>query len=402
MFSNSINRRDLLKSATAASAAFAAAPFFNLGRYRLFPGVETEYSGRCIKLVRESIVLDMLGLLSLGPDGEKWMKDPDSFTDADLRVFRASGINVFHTASGTGGPDVYEQTFWFLSAFNSFVAAHTDAFSRIDSHDDFARAKKDGKIGIMLGVQNSEHFRTLKDVESFHMLGQRVSQLTYNSRNMFGNGSTERRDEGLSDFGVALVGKMNELGMAVDVSHCGDKTSLDAFEVSKRPVLITHSNARALNPGHPRCKPDEVIRACGKAGSVMGITGVRNFVKGSEPTTIEDVINHFDYVAKMIGVEHLGIGSDIDLNGYDDMPPDQYKRLKEAYKNTYAFREKIDIEGIDHPKRMFDLTEALIRRKYNDADITGILGGNFMRVLKEAWTPIPVTTKPAGGAGGDR
>jgi membrane dipeptidase len=249
----------------------------------------------------------------------------------------------------------------------------------------------------MLGVQNSEHFRTPRDVEQFHALGQRVSQLTYNSRNYLGNGSTERRDEGLSDFGLAIVQKMNEVGMAVDVSHCGDRTSLDAFEVSKRPVLITHSNARALNPGHPRCKPDEVIQACGKAGSVMGITGVRNFVKNSEPTTIDDELNHFEYVAKMIGVDHVGIGSDIDLHGYDAMPAEQYKALKASYKGSYAFRDKIDIEGIDHPKRMYDLTEGLIRRRLTDAEITGILGGNFMRVLKEAWTPIPTIKAPAAG-----
>ena len=389
----SSSRRDFVRHLTAAAVG---APFLARRRFRLFADSATEYSARCIRLVQEAVVVDMLGLLSLGPNGEKWMRNPDSFTDADLQRFRDAGITVFHPASGTGGPEVHENTFWFLSGFNGFIAAHTDSFMRIDSADDFARAKASKKIGLILGVQNSEHFRTLKDVEQFYALGQRISQLTYNARNMFGNGSTERHDDGLSDFGVALVGKMNGLGMAVDVSHCGDRTSLDAFEASKRPVLITHSNARALNPGHPRCKPDDVIRACGKAGSVMGITGVRNFVKDREPTTIEDVINHVDYVAKMIGVEHVGIGSDIDLDGYDDMPPDQYKRLKDSYKGSYAFRDKIDIEGIDHPKRMFDFTEALIRRKYSDADITGILGGNAIRVLGQCWTPLAEpSTAPA-------
>jgi membrane dipeptidase len=388
----SFSRRDFVRRLTIAAAG---APFIARRRFRLFADSDAEYSARCIRLVQESVVVDMLGLLSLGPNGEKWMRNPDSFTAADLQRFRDSGITVFHPASGTGGPDVYEETFWFLSAFNGFIAAHTDAFARIDSVDDFARAKAAKKIGLILGVQNSEHFRTLKDVDQFYALGQRISQLTYNTRNMYGNGSTERRDEGLSDSGIALVAKMNSVGMAVDVSHCGDRTSLDAFEASKRPVLITHSNARALNPAHPRCKPDEVIRACGKAGSVMGITGVRNFVKDREPTTIEDVINHVDYVAKMIGVEHVGIGSDIDLDGYDDMPPDQYKKLKESYKGSYAFRDKIDIEGLDHPKRMFDFTEALIRRKYADADITGILGGNAMRVLAQAWTPVAAPTAPS-------
>jgi membrane dipeptidase len=383
-----LSRRDALKKTVSLSAAAVAAPYVNLGRFRPFPWSGAEYSARCLKLVKESVVIDMLCVFSLGPDGEKWMRNPDTFTEADAELWRSSGINAIHPATGTGGPDVYHQTWQFLSAINGFVASN-ELFTRVDSADDFERAKRNGRIGVVLGVQNAEHFRTLKDVEDFYALGQRVSQLTYNTRNFLGNGSTERRDEGLSDAGVAVVGKMNELGMAVDTGHCGDRTTLDAFEVSKRPVLVTHSNARALNPGHPRCKPDEVIRAVGKAGSVMGITSVRNFVKNAEPTTVEDMLNHFDYVAKMIGVEHVGVGSDIDLFGYDKMPPEDYKRLKAFYKGSYAFRDKIDIEGVDHPKRMFDLTEGLIRRKYSDADITGILGGNWIRVLKEVWTPMP-------------
>src|SRR4030095_4236440 len=144
------------------------------------------------------------------------------------------------------------------------------------------------------------------DVNFFHGLGQRVSQLTYNARNMIGNGSTERRDEGISDFGVAIIDRMNTVGMAVDVSHCGDRTTLDAFEVWKRPLLTTPPTCRALAPGHPRCKSDEAIRAVGKAGSVMGITGVRMFVKNEEPTTVENFLDHYDYVKKLIGPEHLG------------------------------------------------------------------------------------------------
>src|SRR4030095_7142640 len=160
-------------------------------------------------------------------------------------------------------------------------------------------------------------------------------------------------------------------------------------EISKKPVLITHSNCRALVPGHPRLKTDEAIKKVGEIGSVMGITGVRMFVKGAEPTTVEHVLDHFDYVRKLIGPEHLGVGSDMDLYGYDAMPADLNKQLRAAYKGSYAFREKIDIEGLNHPKRMFDLTEGLIRRKYSDADIEGILGKNFERVLAQIWLVQP-------------
>jgi membrane dipeptidase len=118
----------------------------------------------------------------------------------------------------------------------------------------------------------------------------------------------------------------------------------------------------------------------------MGITEVRMFVSPKEPTSIESMLDHYDYVAKLVGVEHLGVGSDIDLLGYDAMPPDEYKQLKAGYKNSYAFRDKIDIDGYHFAKRPFDIAEGLIRRKYNDAHIEAILGGNFRRVLKQIWT----------------
>ena len=389
-----ISRRALLRSAAVSAGAALAAPMLNLGRYRLFAASPTEYSARAIALVQRSIVIDMLSPFTLDfPLQSRWARDPESFGAADFQKFKDSGINVFHPAVGLGGTNAYEQALQFFAGWNGFIAGSDERLMRIDSPADFGRVKGTGKIGVILGLQNAEHFRRPEDVDAFHGLGQRVVQLTYNSRNLIGNGSTERRDEGLSDFGVAIVERMNAVGMAVDVSHCGDRTTLDAFEVSKRPVLITHSNCRALVPGHPRVKTDEAIRAMGKSGGVMGITAVRMFVRDKEPTTVEHVLDHFDHVAKLAGVEHVGVGSDSDLDGYDDMPPEINKRLRAGYKGSYGFREKIDIEGLDHPKRMFDLTEGLIRRKYTDAHIEGILGGNFRRVLSQIWTIAPEAPK---------
>lgn len=383
---NHITRRELLKRAGLAGAGVMAAPMINRGRFSIFAGSPMEYSARAIDLVTQSTVIDMLCVLTLDfPKQDKWMLEPDTFTAADFQPFKDSGINVIHPAVGLGGPNAYESTLRFFASWNAFIANHDAYFIRIDSAADLDRVKKSGKVGILLGLQNSDQFRRPDDVDFFRGLGQRVSQLTYNSRNLIGNGSTERRDEGISDFGVAIVERMNKVGMAVDVSHCGDRTTLDAFEISKKPVLITHSNCRALVGDHPRCKTDEAIKKVGAAGSVMGITGVRMFVKVDEPTTVEHLLDHYDHVRKLIGPEHLGVGSDIDLYGYDKMPPEQNKQLRASYKGSYGFREKIDIEGVNHPKRMFDLTEGLIRRKYTDADIRGILGGNFARVLKQIW-----------------
>ena len=382
-----MQRRQLLKAVAGAGFGAVCAPMIQKvwrGRYRVFAGSKEEYSARAVELVGRSLVIDMLSPFKLG--STTWFTNPDSFKQADFQRFKDSGINAFHIAVGVGGAEPYLNTLRFVGSWNSFLANHDRWLMRVDSVDDLERLKTSGKVGVILGVQNSEHFRSPADVDYFHALGQRVSQLTYNARNLIGNGSTERRDEGISDFGAAVVERMNKVGMAVDVSHCGDRTTLDAFELSKKPVLITHSNCRALAPGHPRCKPDEAIKKMAASGGVMGITSVRMFVKNDEPTTVENFLDHFDHVKKLVGVEHLGVGSDIDLDGYDDMPAEENKRLRAGYKGSYGFREKIDIEGVDHPKRIFDLTEGLIRRKYADHEIEMVLGGNFKRVLAQIWS----------------
>jgi len=392
-----MNRRELFSTALRGAAGAALAPsltraatggaMLNFGRYRLLPGADQKYSARAVERVQRATVIDMLAPLWISPSlTEKFLGNPDNFTEQDSTPYKESGINVFHIAIGTGGPDAYLDTLQFLSGYNNFLARHDNWFERVETRGRLDGIKSSGKVGVMLGVQNSEHFRKLDDVDYFYGIGQRVSQLTYNARTLIGNGSTERRDEGLSDFGLAVVERMNKLGMAVDVSHCGDKTTLDAFDVSKKPVLITHSNCRALNPGHPRCKTDEAIKAMAAKGGVMGVTEVRMFVSAKEPTTVETMLDHYDYVTKLVGVEHLGIGSDIDLLGYDAMDPKENKQLRAGYKGSYGFRDKIDIDGYHYAKRPFDLAEGLIRRKYSDADIEGILGGNFRRVLKEIWT----------------
>ena len=392
-----VNRRAMLKAAAIA----AAAPMINRGSFQLFAESTDKYSTRAIDLVRRTTTLDMLNPFSLyatlaplisrqggGPQMRTWFNDPTTFQEKDLGAFRESGIDVFHIAVGTGGPNAYDDTMRFLSLWNGLVAHHSDWLTRVDSPESLAGIKKSGKLGILLGLQNSEHFRTVADVDMFYSLGQRISLLTYNSRNLIGTGSTERTDSGISDFGVEVIQRMNKIGMAVDVAHCGEMTSMDACTVSKQPVLITHANCKALTP-HPRCKSDDAIKKMAASGGVMGITGVRMFVTAQEPTTIEDALNHYDHVVKLVGVECVGVGSDIDLYGYDALPDPMRKALHAGYKSSYAFRDKDDIEGLNHPKRFYDIAQGLIRRGYSDNDISGILGGNFQRVLTKIWSVAP-------------
>jgi len=382
------SRRSVVRTLGATAGATAFAPMIGASSVRI-GGQAVEYSRRCIDLVTESLVIDMLSPLTINNEiQQRWGPSLDGFSEEDFQEFRASEIDVFSIAVGVGGrtdTDAHINVLNYIGRLNSTIANRPDAFMRIDSAADLDAVQGSGKVGILIGLQNSDHFRGPADVGAFHGLGQRVSQLTYNARNRIGNGSTERVDGGISDFGVSIVEAMNQVGMAVDVSHSGDRTTLDACEVSSGPVLFTHSNSRELSGGHPRTKTDEAIEAMAATGGVMGITGVRMFVKSDEPTTVEHFLDHYDHVRDLVGVEHLGIGSDIDLHGYDDLPEAQNRALRANYKDSYAFRDKIDIEGIDHPRRVFDLTEGLIHRGYTDEHIRGILGGNFARVLKEIW-----------------
>jgi membrane dipeptidase len=379
-----ISRRAVLKG-VAATGALYLAPMINRNASRVFAGDDTRYSTRAIELVNRSLVIDMLGVIVMtDEDHERWYHSKEGMTEAELRAFHESGIKVFHDSQGIGGPDAYAEVLAYAADLNGFVARYADHFKRIATVADLDAVTASGKVGVLFGVQDSEHFRKPDDVKLFWNLGQRVSQLTYNAQNLIGCGSTERKDCGITDFGAAIVAKMNEVGMVVDVSHCGEQTTLDAFELSKKPVAITHSNCRKL-VDHPRLKTDAAIRRMAKGGGVMGITGVRMFVRDKEPTTIEHIADHIEHVVKLVGIEHVGIGTDSDLYSYDVKPAEFLKKLRGNYKASYAFRDKIDVDGFDHPKKIYDLTEALIRRKYSDDNIVAILGGNFRRLLAANW-----------------
>lgn len=322
-------------------------------------------------LVERATVIDMLGLLTLDWSRlRSWQRNPAAFGDADFKRLLASGVDVFHPAVDPNSPEPHAAAIRWASDWNELLKNQARYLLAVLDTADLDRARAEKRIGILIGFQSSEHFRTVDDVALFYGLGQRVSQLTYNDRCRLGSGCRDPHDQGLTEFGRQVVTEMNRVGMAIDLSHCSEKTTLDAIARSERPVLVTHSNCRAL-AANPRNKSDAVIRALAARGGVMGIAAVRAFL-GANPT-IDGLLDHFVHVAELVGAEHVGVGSDCDLDPYDPATG----RARAAY----------DIRGLRNPRRAYDLAAGLLRRGFGETEVEMVLGGNFRRVLGQIWTP---------------
>lgn len=343
----------------AGAVCTLAAPYVNRGRFALFAKSGSLYSSRAIELVRRSTVIDMLGLISLDYARLcKWLSGQEEFPAQEWARLRDSGVTAIHPAVGFVGDNIAASSLNDMRRWNRFLAERPEQFLRVNTPADLTEAKASGRIGVLLGLQNSSHFGSVADVDAYFQMGQRVSQLTYLDNALGGGSPSPAR--GLSAFGADVLRRMNELGMAADVSHCSDRTTLDAIAGSATPVLVTHSNCRALNPGSARCKTDESIRKLAAKGGVIGITMVRPFVRAGGAATIEHMLDHVDHVRLIAGIEHVGIGTDVDLDGRD---------------------RRQDLDGVVYSHKIFDITEGLIRRNYTDAQIELVLGGNFARAL---------------------
>lgn len=378
-----------------SAASGMAAPSILKRRYSLFPGSQQQYSARTIGLMQESTVIDMLCQFAFddyrlpdGPLGAKWLRDPRTFTESDFNTFHDSGMKVVALGSGPGD---YDGMIRFLAQWNGFIASNSQWFTRVDDAGDFATIRDSGKLGIMLTTQTSDHFRNPNDVATFYQLGQRVSQLTYNMQSRIGAGFLENRDGGLSAFGHSIMQRMEQVGMVVDLSHCADQTTLDALDAATRPLLFTHASCRALVPNCLRCKTDEAFLKLAAKGGVSGIPMIRFMIQERAPVTVEHVVQHVEYLYKLIGAEHVGIGSDLDLPGLSNgMPANGQLSLTgqpnfERYNAYFADNGMAHVDGLNHPRRLFDLTEAMVKRGHSDENIKLLLGGNFSRVLSEVW-----------------
>ena len=352
-----------------------------------------KYSAKSKKLVKEGTSIDMLGTYgswTIQREGmtltQLWETVPNSFTKEDYEFVKSCGIDIF--GWGSMNP-TYESMLQFMATQNGIIASNPEYFMRIDTKEKLKNLNASDKIGMLITNQNSNHFKTLDDVNLFYDLGQRISQLTYNGKNKLGCGAFEDVDTGITEYGKQVVQRMNEVGMGVDVSHCGDKTTLGSIEASSKPVLITHGACRGIAKGVARTKTDEAIKAMAKTEGVIGIPILRFMIREKEPVHFNDFINHIDYVAQLVGIEYVGIGSDQGLYTEDYAPKEWRKSRLENAPAKYQTHTNEDylltIEGLDHPYRTYDIAEGLIKKGYKDEHIKMVLGENFKRVLIEVF-----------------
>jgi membrane dipeptidase len=296
-----------------------------------------------------------------------------------------SGVDVVSQTVGAFAriPFSYEAAVADLARLTRKFDA-VDRLVKVTRARDAERAKAEGKHGLILNFQNTTHVgQDLDLLDFFYDLGIRIVQLTYNMRNFVGDGCTERSDGGLSYFGHHVIRRMNELGMLVDLSHCGLRTTLDGIQASARPVAVTHAFSRELSP-HDRGKTDEILQRLAERDGYYGILIVPFFITPEETASLEHFVAHVDRAVEIMGIDKVGIGTD-----WGTVFPKPLERLMDAEIVKFGFRPEhraswgATVEGFRSWREWPNITRALVWRGYSDSDITRLLGANFLRIFRD-------------------
>jgi len=328
------------------------------------------------ELYRDAVVIDGLNV-------SNW----DS--PAVFESLQAGGVTAINATVATW--ENFLQTMDHLAQWDVRFRARADTVTLIRTADDILEAKRRGKTGIILGFQNATPIENRLDrLETLHRLGVRIIQVTYNERNLLGDGCYEPRGGGLSNFGADAVEEMNRLGILIDLSHVGERTTMDVIEASEKPVSCTHANAKPYYDV-PRNKTDEAVRRLAERGGVIGATCINTFLKTGPDSTLEDYVDALDDMVDRIGIDHVGIGTD-----FTQDQPQSFWRYIGSQQGTRFPAKYIDPEvrydkmrlypkGLQSPDKLPALADALVTRGYRWSDVEKLLGGNWMRLFREVW-----------------
>ena len=335
----------------------------------LRPDIRERVSERTIALFEDALVWDMT---------LPWLA---SYADKDVTLprFRSAGVD-FASLTVNDFPGSLGGSVRRIAEVTRHIQERSDTLALVKSVDDILQAKREEKFALAFNLQETNPLEgEVNFVQTYYDLGVRHMLLAYNQKNLVGDGCSERTDAGLSRFGVRVVQEMNRVGMLVDGSHTGYRTTMEAMEVATAPFIFSHSLADAVH-GHYRNIRDDQIKACAESGGVIGFNGVAFFL-GDETASSEAVVRHINHIANLVGPEHVGIGLDYcrdsksvgiwTLSNTDMWPPNK----------GVPFGETAFVQ----PEQLLEITDILLERGYSEADVRGILGENFARVARQVW-----------------
>ncbi len=317
-----------------------------------------------------------------------------------LEGWRASGVTCIFQNAGQECQDPM-RLIKRLARFTYTTDMLREHVPKAVTPDDIEAVKAAGKHCLYLtgnGVPLTQDWNTIPDelryLKIFYQLGIRMMHLTYQRRNMIGDGCGEASNAGLSDFGKAVVAEMNRVGVIVDCAHSGWQTSLEAAQLSSKPMVASHSVAGALY-AHIRSKPDEVIKAIADSGGYIGICCISRFLRGKGD--LNALLDHIDYVAKKFGVDHVAIGTDISYTSRNSAAENKkaavggLRRKREDFRSLWPKDDFVATEEADLSLSWTNwplYTVGLVQRGYSDEDVRKILGGNVMRVARTCMVDV--------------
>src|SRR6476469_663102 len=372
-----VTRRDFTKSLSGAVAAVTLTPILS------WAADETIVSEEAAKLYRDVVILDGNALASIG------LLPTRKSQDKIIKAIRESGVTAVKAtlAGATGGFDAAVAD---IAATDQLIEKRGDLLLQIRTAADFDRARTEKKLGIIYSFESAAMLEDKVDrIEVFRGLGVRVMQLTYNRRTPLGCGCLDGDTDGLTEIGRQAIAKMNELGVAVDLSHSNTKTTADGIAASTKPPMITHAGCRAVYQ-HPRNKEDRELKALADKGGVVGIYMLPYLTASPKQPMRDDYLQHLDHSVKVCGEDHVGIGPDVPFLHVGEEELAELQRRTEERKAA-----GIAAAGEDRPAYIPDLnterklelvTDALLKRGYTSAAVEKILGGNFKRVLADIWS----------------
>jgi len=298
---------------------------------------------------------------------------PDASFLPQLERYRTAGVSMVVLNVMFDNAVTWHEGVRILSFMRSWILDRPQDYRLVSTPEDIPEAAAQGKLAVAFDIEGMRGLGgQLSMVRTYYDLGVRWMLIAYNKSNEAGGGCMDE-DRGLSDYGRAVIREMERVGMALCCSHTGDRTCMEAFEWANNPVMLTHSNPRAL-VDHPRCVTDHVMKACAETGGTVGVTGFGGFLAGGD-TSAENYFRHIDYVVQLVGPEHVALASDyvFDIAELESFLADPLLGVSDSTPSMFA------------PEQFPELIDVMLKRGYREDDVAAVMGGNLLRLARAIW-----------------